>query len=73
MVKLQLWYCESCGVLGGFMYGDDEDVVSVAFGMGAQHRKASPGCESRAVDLKILVVENIHEPFVLKPHESTKR
>jgi hypothetical protein len=73
IMKPQLWYCEMCGILGGLMYKDSEDAMSVAMGLGDQHRKASPDCENGALGLKCIVVENLQEPFILRPHESIKR
>lgn len=72
-MKPQLWYCEMCGIMGALMYEERDDVMSVVHGMGDQHREASPGCENGAVGLRSIVVENIREPFIMRPHESTKR
>jgi hypothetical protein len=72
-MKPQLWYCEFCGVMGALMYAPGSDAMSVVFGMGDQHREASPGCENKAMGLRSIVVENIREPFILRPHESIKR
>lgn len=71
--KPQLWYCEMCGVLGALMFQERDDVMSVVHAMGDQHREASPSCENEAMGLRSIVVENIHEPFILRPRETTKR
>lgn len=73
MKKPQLWYCESCGILGALMYEERDDVMSVVSAMGTQHRQASPECENGAYGLRSLIPENIKEPFILRPHEPVKR
>ena len=73
MKKPEIWYCEACGVMGALMYDAGEDVMSVVYALGSQHREASPGCEGSARGLRSIVVENIREPFVLRPHVSIDR
>lgn len=63
----QLWYCELCGVLGAILYDGHGDVMSVVSALGTQHREASPGCSNGARGLRSIVVENIREPFILRP------
>jgi len=72
-MKPQLWYCEMCGILGALMYKEDQDVMGVVYAMGDQHRKASPDCDNGALGLRSLVIENIKEPFILRPRQSIER
>jgi hypothetical protein len=62
-----------CGIMGALMYEERDDVMSVVYAIGKQHQEASPSCENGAMGLRTIVVENIREPFVMRPHESTKR
>ena len=71
-MKPQLWYCETCGVMGAAMYEEHADVMYVVNAMGNQHRQASPKCENGVMGLPTIVVEDIREPFVMKPHEIAK-
>ena len=66
-MKPQLWYCEQCGILGALMYKEHDDVMSVVYAMGDQHREASPVCKNGAMGLRSIVPENIREPFILRP------
>lgn len=69
----QLWYCEMCGVMGALMFKAGDGVMSVFHALGNQHREASPDCPNGSMGLRTIVVENIREPFIMRPHEPIKR
>lgn len=68
-MKPQLWYCEMCGILGSVMFKENDDIMPVIRAIEEQHRKASPDCENDARGLRVIAIQNIREPFILRPTE----
>ena len=62
-MKVQMWWCERCGALGAVLHEDHADVMSVVYALGGQHAKTTPQCPIDATHLRVIVPENIKEPF----------
>lgn len=64
-MKVEVWFCENCGMIGAVEHPDKDDVLTVAHAIGDQHLYEN-ACNTPLGKLRVIFPENIPGTCVLR-------